>query len=246
MRLRVAAVLSPFALALALSGGSAAGQPGAPGTPEASVIQETHEEAPASAPPRPRAPAPRRVASPRGADLRRVRRLGLGTRAVAQTLLFDRPRPAWVAAARGSIPRRFLWPVEGAVLTQGFRAAGGRHRALDLGARCGTPVRAAAGGLVGYADNGLGNMGHAMVVIHPGGWVTAYGHLRRIVAPAGALVRRGQLLAEVGDTGDAHGCHLHFILYRNGTRLDPEPRMTGRPNVLRGPRATAPAPRTRR
>jgi murein DD-endopeptidase MepM/ murein hydrolase activator NlpD len=210
------------------------------------AVQEVHEApsvTPAAAPvPRPRRPAPRRVATPRGADLRRLRRLGLGTRAAAQTLLFARPLPTWTAAARGAVPRRFLWPVEGAVLTQGFRAAGGRHRALDLGAPCGSPVRAASSGLVGYADNGLGNMGHAMVLIHPGGWVTAYGHLRRIIVPAGALVRRGQLLAEVGDTGDAHGCHTHFILYRNGTRLDPEPRMAGRPRPPRNPHATAPRP----
>ena len=85
-----------------------------------------------------------------------------------------------------------------------------------------------AGGIVGYSA-AFGNSGNTVAIVHPGGWVTAYGHTRRTLVAAGALVRRGQVIAEVGDTGDAHGCHVHFIVARNGTRLDPEQHVTGRP-----------------
>lgn len=179
----------------------------------------------AAARPRP----PPEFALPKPAERNRARRLGLGTRTAAEALLHDRPIAAWVAAARGRPTRRYLWPVLNGIATQGFNAQEGRHQALDIGAPCGTPIRAGAGGLVGYSA-AFGNSGNTVAIVHPGGWVTAYGHTRRTLVAAGAVVRRGQVIAEVGDTGDAHGCHVHFIVARNGTRLDPEQHVTGRTN----------------
>jgi len=174
-------------------------------------------------------------AVPRPTERTRARRLGLGTREAAHTLLFDRPRSSWVVAAQGRPTRRYLWPVINGILTQDFNGQHGNHRALDIGAPCGTPIRAAHAGLVGYSA-GFGNVGNIVVLIHPGGWVSAYGHTRRTLVAAGARVRRAQPIAEIGDTGDAHGCHVHFILYHNGTRVDPEPLMNGRPRASRATR----------
>ena len=174
-------------------------------------------------------------AVPRPMERTRARRLGLGTREAAHTLLFDRPRSSWVVAAQGRPTRRYLWPVLNGILTQDFNGQNGNHRALDIGAPCGTPIRAAHAGLVGYSE-AFGNTGNIVVLIHPGGWVSAYGHTRRTLVAAGARVRRGQPIAEIGDTGDAHGCHVHFILYRDGRRLDPEPLMNGRPRASRATR----------
>ncbi|MFO0562965.1 MAG: M23 family metallopeptidase [Polyangiales bacterium] len=188
-------------------------------------------------PPRPQrtfSNGPRDVATPRGQNLSRMRRLGLGTHAVARQLLFGRPERRWVRAAPGRAPRNFLWPVEGGALWQGFRSMGGRHRALDIGGRCGAPIRAAHGGVVAYSDNGMSGMGNVIVLVHPGGWVTAYGHAKKTLVPAGAIVRRGQPIAQVGDTGVAYGCHVHFIAYHDGTRLDPQPMMVGAPRTRRG------------
>ena len=176
---------------------------------------------------RPRRPAPPTLAAPRPAERSRARRLGLGTQTAAEALLHDRPNANWVAAARGRPTRRYLWPVLNGLATQGFHAQEGRHQALDIGAPCGAPIRAGHGGIVGFSA-GFGNAGNTVAIVHPGGWVTAYSHTRRTLVAAGALVRRGQLIAEVGDTGDAHGCHVHFIVARNGTRLDPEAHVTGR------------------
>ncbi len=128
------------------------------------------------------------------------------------------------------------------IATQGFNAQEGRHQALDIGAPCGAPIRAGAAGIVGFSD-AFGNSGNTVAIVHAGGWVTAYGHTRRTLVAAGAMVRRGQVIAEVGDTGDAHGCHVHFVVARNGQRLDPEQLVTGRPTAAQVARARAMASR---
>ncbi len=141
-----------------------------------------------------------------------------------------RPPPAaWFAAAGAEAPRDFLWPVEGGALWQAYGSMGGRHRALDIGLRCGATIRAAHGGLVVYSDNFLDGLGNAVVTVAPGGWVSLYGHARRTLVPTGAMVARGQPVAEMGDTGAAVGRHVHFALLRDGARVDPAPWMVGRP-----------------
>lgn len=218
-------------LCIALSGlvaRAAEAQPRRPATPvRAPVTTARRPAAPVRrAAARPRTPPV--IAVPKPAERNRARRLGLGTHDAAEALLHDRPRVNWIVAARGRPTRKYLWPVINGIATQGFNAQEGRHQALDIGAPCGTPIRAGAGGIVGYSA-AFGNSGNTVAIVHPGGWVTAYGHTRRTLVAAGALVRRGQVIAEVGDTGDAHGCHVHFIVARNGTRLDPEQHVTGRP-----------------
>jgi murein DD-endopeptidase MepM/ murein hydrolase activator NlpD len=243
----LAAALS-LALALASRGASALAQDaGGPSAAEETEALSAHEAsaqgngaaqgngtAPGARAPRTFSNGPRDVPTPRGQNLARMRRLGLGTHAVARQLLFGRPERRWVRAAPGRAPRNFLWPVEGGALWQGFRSMGGRHRALDIGGRCGAPIRAAHGGVVAYSDNGMSGMGNVIILVHPGGWVTAYGHAKKTLVPAGALVRRGQAIAQVGDTGVAYGCHVHFIAYHDGTRLDPQPMMVGAPRTGRG------------
>ena len=173
---------------------------------------------------------PRAVPDARGEDLARVRALGLGLRSRLEALVWRTPRApaAWVAAAGTEVPQNFLWPVRGGVLWQGFRSMGGRHGALDIGLRCGATIVAAHDGLVVYSDNFLDGLGNAVVTVAPGGWVSIYGHARRTLVPVGARVERGQALAEMGDTGAATGCHVHFALFRDGVRVDPAPLMVGR------------------
>jgi len=184
---------------------------------------------------------PRDVPAALGDDLARARRLGLGARRVMEAVVWRaRPPPAaWFAAAGTEAPRDFLWPVEGGALWQAFGSMGGRHRALDIGLRCGATIRAAHGGLVVYSDNFLDGLGNAVVTVAPGGWVAIYGHARRTLVPAGAMVTRGQPIAEMGDTGAAVGCHVHFALLRDGVRVDPAPRMVGRPRPSSARRAPA-------
>jgi murein DD-endopeptidase MepM/ murein hydrolase activator NlpD len=96
------------------------------------------------------------------------------------------------------------------------------HQGVDLGAREGAPVLAAADGVVSDAgpDGGYGNM---LRIRHVGGWATGYAHLSAF-APGimvGTRVTRGELIAFVGHTGLATGPHLHFEVSYNGEKLDP-------------------------
>jgi len=96
------------------------------------------------------------------------------------------------------------------------------HEGVDIGAREGAPVLAAADGIVTDAgfEGGYGNMIH---IRHASGWATGYAHLSAF-APgvhAGARVTRGEVIAFVGHTGLATGPHLHFEVSYNGVRVNP-------------------------
>jgi murein DD-endopeptidase MepM/ murein hydrolase activator NlpD len=113
----------------------------------------------------------------------------------------------------------FIWPVSGPV-TSGFGWRWGRlHEGIDIGAACGTPIRAAASGTVIYAGwmSGYGNI---TIVDHGGGIATAYGHQSSISVGSGS-VSQGQIIGAVGSTGFSTGCHLHFEVRVNGTPVDP-------------------------
>lgn len=114
----------------------------------------------------------------------------------------------------------FVWPVDGPV-TSGFGLRWGRmHEGLDIGAGSGAPIRAAAAGTVSHAG-WLGGYGNLVVVEHGGGLATAYAHQQRIAVSVGQTVGQGQLLGEVGSTGNSTGPHLHFEVRVNGSAVDP-------------------------
>jgi murein DD-endopeptidase MepM/ murein hydrolase activator NlpD len=112
-----------------------------------------------------------------------------------------------------------IWPVSGPI-TSGFGWRWGRmHEGIDIGAACGTPIRAAAGGTVIFAGwmDGYGNL---TIIDHGGGIATAYGHQSSIYVGGGS-VSRGQTIGAVGPTGNSTGCHLHFEVRVNGSPVDP-------------------------
>jgi murein DD-endopeptidase MepM/ murein hydrolase activator NlpD len=117
-------------------------------------------------------------------------------------------------------------PVEGPVGSGfGFRAdpISGRaalHSGLDFPADVGTPIVAAAGGLV-IANEWHPAYGHVLEIDHGNGLVTRYAHCSRLLAPVGALVKQGQVVAEVGNTGRSTGPHLHFEVLLDGVPQDP-------------------------
>jgi murein DD-endopeptidase MepM/ murein hydrolase activator NlpD len=93
------------------------------------------------------------------------------------------------------------------------------HEGIDIGAPCGTPIRAAASGTIVYAGwmDGYGNI---VIIDHGGGIGTAYGHQSAIYVGGGS-VSQGQTIGAVGSTGHSTGCHLHFEVRVNGTPVDP-------------------------
>jgi len=96
------------------------------------------------------------------------------------------------------------WPVPEGQLWRGYgRVRRGKfrrwHRGIDIGAAERTLFRAARGGLVIYADNGVKGYGNLMVVVHPDATVAFYSHARALYLFAGQKVRRGQVLGAVKD-----------------------------------------------
>lgn len=102
------------------------------------------------------------------------------------------------------------------------------HEGLDFSAPHGTPIVAAAGGVVRTVaqHNGYGNM---LEIDHGEGLVTRYAHAQTILVSEGQLVTRGQPIARVGSTGLSTGPHLHFEVRKNEKALDPRLFLTGQP-----------------
>ncbi|MGF1545549.1 MAG: peptidoglycan DD-metalloendopeptidase family protein [Parvularculaceae bacterium] len=115
----------------------------------------------------------------------------------------------------------FRWPVRGAIL-KGYDAnLATRNDGVDIGAPTGTPVRAAADGEVVYRGAELDDYGNLLLIRHEDGFVTAYAHNDVMIAKKGDYVRQGQIIAKVGQTGDADQPQLHFEIRRNLKAIDP-------------------------
>lgn len=118
----------------------------------------------------------------------------------------------------------FLWPVKGRLLsTFGSKANGLHNDGINIAARRGQPVRAIAPGVVAYAGNELRGFGNLVLIRHDGGWVSAYAHADSIEVARGDKVRRGQVIARIGDSGGVGEPQLHFELRRGKKAVDPLP-----------------------
>lgn len=96
------------------------------------------------------------------------------------------------------------------------------HHGIDLAASCGTPVVAAQSGTVRFAGWGYA-LGNFVQINHGNGIYTGYAHNTSMVVGVGQHVEAGQVIAYSGTTGQSTGCHVHFEVYQNGTRIDPVP-----------------------
>lgn len=110
----------------------------------------------------------------------------------------------------------FVWPTKG-VLTSGFGWRWGRmHKGVDIAGPTGTPVVAAAEGVVVTAGWNSGGYGYLVEIQHPDGSLTLYGHNSRVLVQAGQRVTQGQQISEMGSTGYSTGPHLHFEVHPSG------------------------------
>ncbi|HEY9881652.1 MAG TPA: peptidoglycan DD-metalloendopeptidase family protein [Leptolyngbyaceae cyanobacterium] len=111
----------------------------------------------------------------------------------------------------------YVWPARG-VLTSGYGPRWGRmHRGVDIAGPVGTPIFAAASGVVVRAGWNSGGYGNLVDIQHPDGSLTRYGHNSRLLVRAGQQVRQGEQIAEMGSTGYSTGPHLHFEVHLPGT-----------------------------
>ena len=119
----------------------------------------------------------------------------------------------------------FDWPVRGEMISGfGGRGSGPRNDGVNIRARLGDPVRAAASGEIVYAGDQVPGFGNLVLVKHSDGWVTAYGHLSRVGVKMQQKVTQGQQIGEAGQSGGVSEPQLHFEI-----RYAPTPQERARP-----------------
>lgn len=126
----------------------------------------------------------------------------------------------------GSVPSH--WPLEEAGFVTRGQASGGPgeerggdpHPGIDIALPIGTAVRAAGGGTVLEAAE-QAEYGRYILLEHPGGYQTVYGHLSRMTVLPGSVVEAGQVVGLTGNTGNSSAPHLHFEIRQDGTSIDP-------------------------
>jgi len=128
----------------------------------------------------------------------------------------------------------FAWPTASHSVSGGYYAyyysPGKPHGAIDIGGSVGTPIYASNDGVVAdvvYQPNyntyhRYLSYGMNVIVNHGGGYFTLYAHLSAIRVSVGQHVSRGQVIANMGNTGNSSGPHLHFEILHNGSKLDPQ------------------------
>ena len=121
------------------------------------------------------------------------------------------------AAASGDESVGWIWPAQGTLLA-GFDEA--KNKGFDIGGKIGDPVVAAADGQVVYAGAGLRGYGNLIILKHNNTYLTAYAHNQTLLVKEDQRVRKGQKIAEMGNS-DADRVKLHFEIRRQGKPVDP-------------------------
>lgn len=143
-----------------------------------------------------------------------------------------------VANARQLLQNRaLLWPCDGKIYST-FHASRGRrgHGAIDIVNKRGTPIQAAADGVVAVVANGGKNWsgyGRIVIIDHGQGVQTLYAHCNTTIVKQGQRVRRGEIIATVGRTGRATTDHCHFEVRTNGKKIDPLACLPSRPEMIK-------------
>jgi len=129
--------------------------------------------------------------------------------------------PAKPAETTGALPT-FRWPVRGRVITAyGAKANGKANDGINLAVPEGTPIKAADDGVVAYSGNELKGYGNLVLVRHANGYVTAYAHASELLVKRGDTIKRGQVIAKSGQSGEVGSPQLHFEIRKGSTPVDP-------------------------
>ena len=129
--------------------------------------------------------------------------------------------PVKAAEATGALPT-FRWPVRGKVITSyGAKTNGKANDGINLAVPEGTPVKAAEDGVVAYSGNELKGYGNLVLIRHSNGYVTAYAHASELLVKRGDTIKRGQVIAKSGQSGEVASPQLHFEIRKGSTPVDP-------------------------
>ncbi|UPJ30936.1 LysM peptidoglycan-binding domain-containing M23 family metallopeptidase [Bradyrhizobium sp. CW1] len=129
--------------------------------------------------------------------------------------------PAKAAETTSALPT-FRWPVRGKVVTSyGAKTNGKSNDGINLAVPEGTPVKAAEDGVVAYSGNELKGYGNLVLVRHSNGYVTAYAHASELMVKRGDTIKRGQVIAKSGQSGEVASPQLHFEIRKGSSPVDP-------------------------
>ena len=198
----------------------------------------------ASAKPKPpaRKPEPTRVAAPAKKPAASARKLAVASSPeptkskIASASPAQAPKPKAKAdqsddvdaslstgAVKPDSPQ-FRWPARGRVIS---RFGGDGNDGINIAVPEGTSVRAAEDGTVAYVGDEIKGYGKLVLVRHANGWVTAYANNADLMVKKGEMVKRGQVLAKSGQTGNVTSPQLHFELRKGKTPVDPQQYLAG-------------------
>jgi murein DD-endopeptidase MepM/ murein hydrolase activator NlpD len=138
--------------------------------------------------------------------------------------------PAPTAALTGAqadaagVSPEFRWPARGRII-QGFKTGG--NDGINIAVPEGTSVKAAESGVVAYAGSELKGYGNLVLIRHPNGFVSAYANNGELDVKRGETVKRGQIIAKSGQSGNVNSPQLHFELRKGSTPVDPTSYLAG-------------------
>ncbi|HBO85206.1 MAG TPA: hypothetical protein DD641_09645 [Deltaproteobacteria bacterium] len=114
---------------------------------------------------------------------------------------------------------KFIWPVKGEIVSPFGVRDGRKHDGIDISAPSGTDVIAADDGEIIYCGDGMRGYGNIIIIQHKDNFVTIYAHNKENLVKVADYVKKGDVIAKVGNTGNSSGYHLHFEV-----RKDRKPR----------------------
>lgn len=124
-----------------------------------------------------------------------------------------------------------IWPIDRKFLRGNIGAFGRRrhpihnsmsdHKGIDMGANTGTPIYATGNGRISFDLDGVSGYGKQIVIDHGFGYRTRYAHLSKILVTPGQTIKRGEMIGEVGNTGQSNGPHLHYEVIYMRRPVDP-------------------------
>jgi len=165
-------------------------------------------------------PAPAGTATTRPITTARVESRSLDSKPLPAGSAPQSAEPAASAASANAATDDELswaWPAAGAVVGTFDEL---RNKGLDIGGKAGDPVYAAADGRVMYAGSGARGYGNMIIIKHVNNYLTAYGHNQALLVKEDQVVRKGQRIAEMGNS-DADQVKLHFEMRKQGKPIDP-------------------------
>lgn len=202
---------------LKLPGGGTETPPAA--VAEAAPVRDSAPVAPSAVPSSPPTSSPQQPTLLNGSErVARAETPGAASDAVSPS----------AAQGAGSVAgsTKLRWPVAGKIISGfGPRPDGTHNDGVNLAAPMGTDVHAAENGVVAYAGDELKGYGNLVLIRHDNGWVTAYAHADEILVKRGDRIKRGQVIAKAGRTGQVDQPQVHFELRQGQKPVDPAPFM---------------------